>query len=65
MDAARKYTLQQVYCRVGCVGVCRVSMGNLQLRATAVLRDDARGSGQIHQGRQRAAMSGQYAAIDL
>lgn len=65
MDAAREYTLQQVYCRIGRVGVCCVSMGNLQLRAAAILRDDARGGGQVHQRRRRAAISGQYTAIDL
>jgi len=65
MDATREYTLQQIHCRVGRMGVRCVSLGDLQLRAAAILRNDARGGGQVHQGRQRTALSGQYAAIDL
>lgn len=65
MDAAREYTIQQIHCRIGRVGICRVSLGDLQLRATTLLRDDARGGGQVHQGGRRAALPGQYTTIDL
>lgn len=65
MDATGEYTLQQVHRRVGRVGVRRVSLGDLQLCAAALLRDDARGGGQVHQGGRRAALPGQYAAVDL
>lgn len=65
MDAAGEHTLQQVHRRVGRVGVRGVSLGDLQLRAAALLRDDARGGGQIHQGGRRAALPGQHASVDL
>lgn len=65
MDAAGEYTLQQIHRRVRRVGVRRVSLGDLQLRTAAILWDDARGSGQIHQGGQRATLPGQHAPVDL
>lgn len=65
MDAIGKYTVQQVYSRVRCMGICCVSVGNLQLRVATVLWDDARRSGQIHQRGQCIALSRQYAAVDL
>ena len=41
MDAAGEYTVQQIHRRVRRVGVRRVSLGDLQLRAAAILWDDS------------------------
>ena len=60
MDAVRGDPLQQVHDGVGCVELRGGAVGDLLLRVAALLRDDPRGSRQVHQGGPGADVSGEH-----
>lgn len=50
MDAARKHIVQQIHPRIGYMGIWSVFVGDILVRPAAVLRDDARRSGEVPEG---------------